>query len=171
MPNPSLFDYNLEFEALIDLLDNPTIDQETGEVQDSELLEEMFADLKLSASDKINNVQKFRLELENRAEGLKKLAKHYEEKAKVELNKANRMKEIMFSFVSKMDDKKFDSGEFKFSVSKGQPKVAIVDEENLPRAYRVAKWNADKNKIKEALKNGETIEGCSLEYSESLRVK
>lgn len=169
---PSLFDYTLEFQALQDITQEEEFDQETGEyIDNSETIQQLFNDLKLDLDTKLNNTRYLMLELESGAKTLKDEAKRLNERAKVMENKSAMLKQLIFGAVQILPDKKIKTDKFNFTIAKSQPSVKILDEESLPRAYRVAKWSADKKKIKEALQNGEDIQGCSLEVSESLRIK
>ena len=68
------------------------------------------------------------------------------------------------------EGKKIETDLFKFTVRKSES-VAVKDAETLPRAYIRLKREADKKLIKEALKRGEQIEGCSIVENYSLGVK
>jgi hypothetical protein len=59
----------------------------------------------------------------------------------------------------------------KFSLRKSTKTEVPPTNENLPLEYLKMQWVIDKEKIKEALKQGKTIDGCSLVESENVNYK
>lgn len=120
-------------------------------------------------SDKIENcikiirnknarVEAYKAEIER----LKKL-KASEEKAIEQIKK--RISEAMQ--LTKHD--KLETTLFKVGFRKS--KAVVVNEVKLPKEYMKAKWIPDKEKLKELLKNGATIQGAYIEERSNLTIK
>ncbi|ALJ99649.1 Mu Gam-like end protection [Streptococcus phage CHPC1029] len=103
-------------------------------------------------------VEAYKAEIER----LKKL-KASEEKAIEEIKK--RISEAMQ--LTKHD--KLETTLFKVGFRKS--KAVVVDEVKLPKEYMKAKWIPDKEKLKELLKNGATIQGATLEERRNLNIR
>ena len=103
-------------------------------------------------------VEAYKAEIER----LKKL-KASEEKAIEEIKK--RISEAMQ--LTKRD--KLETTLFKVGFRKS--KAVVVDEVKLPKEYMKAKWIPDKEKLKELLKNGATIQGAHIEESRNLNIR
>lgn len=168
----SLFDLSTEYLVLQDLIEDIEFNQTTGEIIDNdEVIQELYNGLSDELSTKLDNVMYVITETLGKAEMLKQEQARLNKKEKTLRNKADLLRSLIFKTVSCLDDKKFKTDKFSFTIKKSQPSVHILSEDDLPRAYRVAKWSPDKNKIKEALKNGEEVIGCTLVQSESLQVR
>ncbi|AZF91121.1 Mu Gam-like end protection [Streptococcus phage CHPC951] len=103
-------------------------------------------------------VEAYKAEIER----LKKL-KASEEKAIEEIKK--RISEAMQ--LTKRD--KLETTLFKVGFRKS--KAVVVDEVKLPKEYMKAKWIPDKEKLKELLKNGATIQGAHIEERRNLNIR
>ncbi len=168
----SLFGLTTEYLVLKDLQQETEVNQETGEVTDnSKELHDLWLGLKDDLDVKLNNTMYVIKELNADAQTLKDEATRLTARAKVLTNKADLLKDYIFSSVQQLDKKKIKTDKFNFVVAKSQPSVNVLAVEDLPRAYRKATWSADKKAIKEALQSGTEVEGCSLVVNESLRVK
>lgn len=167
----SLFELNQQFYTLKDILDNDVeFNEETGEIIDNtEIINQLFQELDLSLSDKLDNCQKWILENEAKVEALKKESKRLSDKAKAISNKVERLEELMkLSLVA--SGKNIETDTFKFSLRKSKS-VQILDEDNLPRQFLRIKKEADKKAIKKALEDGLEVVGCSFVENTSLVVK
>lgn len=62
---------------------------------------------------------------------------------------------------------------FKLSIQKNPASVEVFDENLIPDQFKepVTTWKIDKNAIKEALKNGETVAGAVLLNGTRLSIK
>ncbi|AZF90637.1 hypothetical protein CHPC873_0034 [Streptococcus phage CHPC873] len=103
-------------------------------------------------------VEAYKAEIER----LKKL-KASEEKAIEEIKK--RISEAMQ--LTKHD--KLETTLFKVGFRKS--KAVVVNEVKLPKEYMKAKWIPDKEKLKELLKNGATIQGAHIEERKNLNIQ
>lgn len=103
-------------------------------------------------------VEAYKAEIER----LKKM-KASEEKAIEEIEK--RISEAMQ--LTKCD--KLETTLFKVGFRKS--KAVVVDEVKLPKEYMKVKWIPDKEKLKELLKNGATIQGAKIEKRRNLNIR
>lgn len=172
MKKNSLFDLTNEYLVLQDLIEDIEFNPETGEIIDNEeTIQELYNGLTGEIGDKLNSVMYVIKQAETDAVMLDDEVKRLNKKKSTLKNRAKLLKDLIFKTVSCLDEKKFKTDKFAFTIRKSQPSVQILSEDDLPRQYRVAKWSADKVKIKEALKNGEEVIGCALVQSESLQVR
>ena len=150
----SLFDLSNEFFALKDLIDNDLeVNDETGEITDnSELLKELFENLKLSFEDKLDNTQRYVLTLNGEADILAKEIKRLQARKQALENKADRLTEMMKNSILSSGQTKFKTSLYNFNIKKTES-VEVRDLDLIPRAYLRLKKEADKVAIKKALKD------------------
>ena len=168
----SLFDLSNEFFALKDLIDNDLeVNDETGEITDnSELLKELFENLKLSLEDKLDNTQRYVLTLNGEADILAKEIKRLQARKQALENKADRLTEMMKNSILSSGQTKFKTSLYNFNIKKTES-VEVRDLDLIPRAYLRLKKEADKTAIKKAIKDGLFIDGCKIVENKSLVVK
>ena len=168
----SLFDLSNEFFALKDLIDNDLeVNDETGEITDnSELLKELFENLKLSLEDKLDNTQRYVLTLNGEADILAKEIKRLQARKQALENKADRLTEMMKNSILSSGQTKFKTSLYNFNIKKTES-VEVRDLDLIPRAYLRIKKEADKTAIKKAIKDGLFIDGCKIVENKSLVVK
>ena len=148
-----------------------------NDAYNSDTINELFSELNLNLNEKLNNCQSWINSQVAEIKAYEAKTKHYKELAEVEANKGKQLQKKVDYIVENMKtavlltkDKKIETDLFKFTVRKSES-VAVADAETLPRAYIRLKREADKKLIKEALKRGEQIEGCSIVENYSLGVK
>lgn len=165
----TLFTHATEFYALRDILENDLeYNEETGEIIDnSEVINNLFQELELSLKDKFDNSQRYIIDCESQAETLKKEAKRLVEKAIAIQNRADRVKDLMKGALIATGETKLKTDLFSFSIRNSES-IEVRDIEELPRQFVRLKREADKKLIKEALKKGEHIEGCSIVTKQSI---
>lgn len=147
---------------------------EEGNLDDS-VLAEVFDNTEEELSIKLEGYCKFIKNLESDVSGLKAEEKRLAEKRKTLENTIERSKRAMENALIVSGEKKMSCGTFTVSIQKNPEKV-VMDEsyiENIPEEWlKIPEPEIDRAKIKEALKNGENLEGIAhLEQSESLRIK
>ena len=89
-------------------------------------------------------------------------------------NKQKRVKEYMLSALESAGIAKLAAGTFKVSIQANPPALDVIDASLTPAEYKViipAREEADTARIKEALKNGEEVEGYQLTRGSSLRIR
>ena len=140
------------------------LDAETGEILDIEKLEE----LQLAKEVKIENIALWYLNLCAEAEAYKAEKLKFEEKQKKAEQAAENKKKWLDSI---LQGSKFKTTlcEIKYSTSS---KVIVDDITAIDsKYYKAVKPEADKTKIKAAIKAGEIIEGCHIETNKNISIK
>lgn len=168
----TLFTYSTEFNVLKDLMENDVeVNEETGEfIDNSKVIADLFGEISMNFDNKLNDSQRWIIEQEACADTLKAEAKRLSAKATALQNRADRVRELMKGAIVATGETKYKTDLFSFFIKKSES-VQVLSEDELPREYLRIKREADKIKIKEALKKGEHIEGCSIVEKLSLGVK
>jgi len=98
--------------------------------------------------------------------------KRLSELKKVRQNACERLKANISNAMQIFEVDKIESPLIKISFRKSQS-VNVADVNSLPNEYKTIKVTeqADKMKIKQALLNGEVIEGCEIINSQNLQIK
>lgn len=170
MTNLSLFDISMEFYALNDLMQDE-FDEETGElINKDEQIQELFNGLKLTFEEKLDNSQRYCLLLDSEADILDKEIKRLQAKKKAVTNKKDRLKTMMLNAIKTSGETKFKTPLYSFSIRKSES-VNVIDEDLIARNFLKISYSADKTKIKKAIKEGATVEGCQLVENESLSIR
>tara|TARA_R110000851_G_scaffold223770_1_gene376611 strand:- start:244 stop:732 length:489 start_codon:yes stop_codon:yes gene_type:complete len=145
------------------------IDFETGEV-DASLIKSL-AEAEDDLNEKIISVSKYIKNLEAEQEAVKSEAKKMSERAKIIENKVSRLKnyicrEMQFSNITKAT-----SDCFNVMLRKNPPKLELKDENVIPIEYKKVKYEWDKAKIKQDLKDGLSVNGAVLVNGKSIHFK
>jgi hypothetical protein len=170
-----LFDIAAEFKTLQDILENDIeYNEETGEITDNtSIINQLFFELNVLLSDKLDNSAYIVKTLESTAATLKEEAKRLSSRAKSLENNAEKLKNIMSYALEQSEDKKLKTDKFTFSFRKSE--VIEIDNiltaEDIDRKYVKIKREFDKIKIKDALKNGVKIEGINLVEKQNFQIK
>lgn len=170
--NLSLFDISTEFYVLKDLIENDLeINEETGEIIDNSMeLKQLFDDLKMTLEEKLDNTQRYLLTLDGEADILDKEINRLQSKKQSILNKKDRLKNIVISTLENTGLGKIKTSLFSFNIRETES-IEIVDFDSLGRNFLRLKKEADKKAIKEAIKNGEVVEGAKIVKNKSLGVR
>ncbi|WP_293873314.1 siphovirus Gp157 family protein [Streptococcus sp. A12] len=122
-------------------------------------------------------------DFENKVEGYVKVIKNLDADIEVRKNEIDRLKKLNDADKSKKERMKIDlatsmelTGHEKvdttlFKVSFRKSEAVEVDDLLLPEAYKVATWKADKERLKEDLKNGLEISGAELVKRKNLNIR
>lgn len=169
-----IFELNQEMNLLLNLMESDCeSDPITGEVTDnSETLKNMFNELTLKFSDKLDSCAYVLNILESDSELLKKEAKRLNERSKNIDKNINTLKELMLSALLNIEGNKLKTTKFTFGTRKSES-VQIEEDFNMQGKYvRVKETREpDKTAIKEAIKAGETVLGVSLVTNKSLSIR
>lgn len=132
------------------------VDQETGEIIDPERLDA----LRMARQDKVEAVALWIKNLQADANAFKAEKDAFADREKKALAKIDSLKKWL---TTACDGQKFNTWRCAVSFRKSE-RVDISDESKIPQEYLTCKTTIapDKALIKEALKDGEIIEGCSL---------
>ena len=87
--------------------------------------------------------------------------------------KINHMREYLRGNLEKSGIKKIDAPDISISMQKNPYKVVITNENEIPEDFIDTKETkaVNKEKIKEALKNGEEVPGCELVQENRITIK
>lgn len=138
-------------------------DMETGEILDEEQLEQLQMDRK----KKIENTALFVKNLEAEAEAYKKEKLAFDERQKRCEAKVKQLKAYLQNATFE-ENFKTDKVEIKFRTS--HP-LKIEEDAVIPDEYYRVKKELNKTAIKDAIKNGAEIKGCSIEDVKNISIK
>lgn len=140
------------------------IDTESGEIIDETKLE----NLKIERDSKIENVCLWIKNLNAEIEALKAEKQAFAHRQQVAENKVESLKKYMTTY---LDGKKFETTKVKVSFRKSES-VDVSDLSAIPKEYlKFKEPEADKTKLKQALKKGETFKGVSLVEKNNIQIK
>lgn len=145
------------------------VDTETGEIIDIEKLDS----LDLQMQDKIENIGCWVKDLLSDADQLGTEIKSLTERKKSANNKAESLKKYLSSF---LDGSKFESSKVSISYRKSESvDVADIEQikllENCDDYLTYKEPEANKTAIKEAIKHGVIVPGCSLVEKQNIQIK
>lgn len=152
-----LFEINEELENLID--------HETGEVLDIEA----FENLKMARTEKLQNIALLFKNMKSDIAQLKEQEKEFADRRKRAEKTAEWCKETLARELNgeKLDDEK---KRFKISWRKSE-KVEITNEDIVPAEFIKQTISFDKLAMKDAMKNGNVINGAQLVETQSIQIK
>ncbi len=131
------------------------IDGETGEVLDYEALEAL-------QMEREKLIEGIALSYKNAKSDIDRLTEEIE-KLKDKVESAKRRQERCRELLTGcLGGDKFKTPLVSVWWQKGSESVEIADESRVPDAYAITERTIDRQAIKEALKLGEVLEGCSL---------
>lgn len=162
----SLYEINQSYANLFDKF-------EEGEVTPEEL-QETGNMLAIELQNKSRNIIGYEKSIELAINTYKDEEKRLAERRKVLENKLDRYKEYVKKNMEQMGLQKIETPLGVLSICKSPASVEILDESMIPNEYKTQKIVecVDKKAIKEAIQNGENIQGVKLvEDKTSLRIK
>lgn len=128
-----------------------------------------------------------KVEIENKGDGIIKFIRNEEASLKVideeikrlqalkksKNTKIRNMKSYLMHCMRLMGMKKIEGNLGRISIRKNPASLEILDGTIIPQEYMIKEViiNLDKARVKEMLKNGETVPGCALVQGESLIIK
>lgn len=144
------------------------VDTETGEIINLDALN----DLKMQRDTKIEHIALWIKNLISDAEQIKTEKDVLAEREKVARNKAESLKKYLSNY---MNGGKFSTPRVSISFRKSESIIADINEimklNNADNYLRYSEPTLDKAAIKEAIKNGEKIQGCSLIEKNNIQIK
>lgn len=114
----------------------------------------------------VKAIKNYKAEQDALAEEIKKL----QAKKKTCENAVERLKDALKNAMDVFDTPKVQAGVFKISLTKSES-VNIIDENAIPEEYKKIKYEVSKTDIKNAIKNGETVEGAELVENKSITIR
>jgi hypothetical protein len=159
----TLYELTEGYAMLLDMMDDVEADEQT--ILDT--LESIEGEIE----DKADGYAKVIADTTALVDSLKKEIDRLTARKRTAENNIDRLKKVLQQAMELTGKRKFKTDLFNFTIAKSAASLMIEDGAELPEAYIRIKKEPDKTAIKEALKNGELIEGCSLVQKESLRIK
>lgn len=158
-----LYELTQNYLNLLDLLENPDVPEE--------MVQAALNEVEGNFEDKAENVVKLMKSIEGDIKAFKDEEARLSTRRKSLENKVKGLKEYLESNLKALGKKEIKGKIFTLRIQKNTPKLIIEDIESIPKEYLETYIEANKNKIKDDLKNGIEISGVKLESSESLRIK
>jgi hypothetical protein len=161
--------YKIADQYLVDLqkLQDMDIDEQTF----VDTIEGLSGELELKAT----NVAMFVRNLEASAEAIKAAEKQMAERRKALEAKADRIRQYLLDNMTRTGITKIDCPYFVLSVRKNPPAVEVLNQDMIPTDFfdipEPPPPILNKNRLKDALKAGEIIEGAKLTQGCSLQIK
>jgi len=145
------------------------IDPETGEILDEQAFEE-FNLLSLAKDEKVENIGCFIKNLLSEAAALKTEKMNLAKRQQQCENRAEWLKKYLAYC---LNGEKYSSARVAISYRKSTSVVIddSVDLATLPEQYVKTTYEARKTELKDALKNGEIIDGITLEEKNNITIK
>lgn len=174
----TLYDHVDDYYALRQLLDEVATDEDGNPKEIDEAtkatLAEMADQWKGDFQAKAERVCRFRADVQAHIDACRIESQRLAGRARVNENRLRALNYLILISMSRLGIKKLDAGTFAVTVAKNPPALLVRDEEKLdPVFFDVIPEHRELNKarLKEALKDGATVEGAELVQDESVRVK
>lgn len=163
--NRNIHEITADFLTLLEMMDDPDIDQE--------ILSDTMAAIKGELEYKLDGYGKIIVEMEGESTALGAEIKRLKERKEAIDKNIGRMKENVMQTMIACGKQKIKTILFNFSVRKNPEKMVVDDQTKVPAYF----WEIpkpepvlNKSRLKDALKTGEIIEGAHLEQGTSLRI-
>ena len=145
-----------------------SFDEETGE-----LLFEDKGELELSIAEKAEAVACYRKNLAAKAAAIKAEIDTLSERMKRSQRAVESFDRYIANCVANTPDKAIETARVALRIKQCPPSVQVLDEASVPQEYLKEKVtvSVDKTKVKNAIKDGIEVPGCSLVRNTRLEVK
>lgn len=169
----TLYETSTEVRALNDLY-LESIDEETGEIKDAAILEKWEREVKTALEQKSKNIVGFVRNAELLVDNIDNEIKRLQALKKSTQNKLDRTKDYIVFCMRTMGIKKIETPLGTLSLRKS---VGVVIDENVldqtDKRYMTEKttYTISKTALKELIKNGENIEGATLQEKQNLQIR
>lgn len=149
------------------------IDEETGEVKDAALLEELQQGIETTLMEKSADIVKYYKNRDSLIESIDKEIKRLQELKKIGEKKQDSFKNYIKMCMEKMGVKKIETSNGNISLRKTPESVELIDEEIIPEKFKttVQLEKISKTDIKKALQEGEEVPGATLKRRMSINIK
>ena len=167
MQNLNLYQLSAKYIEALDFLTDPEMDLPIEAINDT--LEGLSGGLE----EKAVNVAKFLRNLEATAEAIKEAEADMAKRRRAFESRVKWLKSYLKDSMENTGITKIECPFFKLSIQKNPVSVEVFDENLIPEQFKeaVTTWKIDKNAIKDALKNGETVAGAMLLNGTRLAIK
>lgn len=171
MEKMTLYSRVAELEKWEELFES-CIDEETGEIIDSDTLEVLKQDLEIQIIDKSSSVVKHHKNRETLINQVSDEIKRLQAFKKSLENKQKRFDNYIIWCMNKLGKNKIDTpnGVIKLSNSSG---VVITNKDLIPAKFLIPKqeFKEDLKAIRKAIESGEIVEGAIIEERINLNIK
>lgn len=167
-----LFDISQQFQVIYYLSEDIEVNENGEVIDNSETLSQLFNEMEMELSQKLENATYIIKELASSEQALKDEAKRLNDKAKVLSNRQVQLKDLMKIAIESSGQSKIKTDKFNFSIT--HRKSFNYDEVNffgLDNEFIRTKQELDKTKIKEFVKAGGSIDGLKEVDSITLNIK
>lgn len=149
------------------------IDEETGEVKDAALLEELQQGIETTLMEKSADIVKYYKNRDSLIESIDKEIKRLQELKKIGEKKQDSFKNYIKMCMEKMGVKKIETSNGNISLRKTPESVELIDEEIIPEKFKttIQLEKISKTDIKKALQEGEEVPGATLKRGMSINIK
>ena len=132
------------------------IDEETGEVKDAALLEELQQGIETTLKEKSADIVKYYKNRDSLIESIDKEIKRLQELKKIGEKKQDSFKNYIKMCMEKMGVKKIETSNGNISLRKTPESVELIDEEIIPEKFKttIQLEKISKTDIKKALQEG-----------------
>lgn len=161
-----LYELSQNFRNLQQVLENAEEDENL-----KELVINSMKELECDLSTKVENIVRLIKNLQAEVEALKAEEKRLAKERKTRENKIENLQGYLFDTISGLEKREVKGGIFTVSIKKNPPKAVVEELNAIPKQFIVNTPSVDKKMLKEALKNGEMIEGAKLVQEESLKIR
>ena len=160
----SLYQLTENYNNILELADNP----EVTEDMIKEALDSISEEIELKAV----NIAKPIKSIESDIAGVKAEKDRLAAKEKSMSNKVKNLKEYLYSAMKLTGKEKIKTDLFSFNIQKNPASVNVISDTDIPEEFLVEMpKQINKKAILEKLKAGETVPGCELQQTTSLRIK
>lgn len=163
----SLYEISSRYKGFLDFIEENESELDFDSVNDTLLSIEGEFD------DKAINVAKFIRNLELDAEAIKYAERDMKERRERIEKKADKLREYLKNEMGAVGKTKISSPWFVIAIKNNPESTVITDQSLLPTKFIVEKvsYTHDKTAIKNAIKDGETIDGAMLVKSTRIDIK
>lgn len=161
--------------SLLELLDRgfnaECIDEETGEI-DTAKAQEYLDLLQDERTEKIESIALFIKDLDSAALAIKEEERKLKARRETKERKASVLREYLSVSMLAHGEKRFETAKVAMTFRKSET-IEIADEIMLPTEYVIVKTTIAPNKcaLKQAIKDGELIDGVQLVEHQNLQIK
>lgn len=144
---------------------------ELAEETDAAAFQDALEHLTDSINEKAENIAHVLQQMKSDINTLKDEEKRLKERRMTLERKQEHLRWYLQQELESADIKQVKSARFTISLRNSAPKVQIIDDDLIPRDYKVMNFSIDKKTLKEALQNGLEINGASLVQERSLNIR
>lgn len=144
---------------------------EDGDI-DTQTFQDTMESLTFDIEEKADNYARIIKNIASDIDGFKAEEKRLAEHRRALESRVTLLKSNLEQSMIQLDKKSFKTSFFSFNIQKNPAALKIVDEEKIPKMFYIPQPDKlDTAALKEAIKNGDIIEGAVLESGESLRIR